>query len=264
MTSTANTTFRSLERRRAFEEIIFQIQEAIIEGRLRPKDRLPPERELAESFGVSRASVREALRALEVFGVVVARRGTGPDAGSIVAEGATEGLTHALRLHAGLLGIPMTDVVQVRAVLEAEAAREAARRQDADGIAALLAIVDRQKSADSFGTYHNLDTEFHVALAHASGNRLLPVFMESLRSAMRRAMMEGFSRLEDWRKVRDKLVVEHLEIVERIRGGDEEGAAAAITAHITGFYEDVVERRADDAPRRRAAGSPAPRRQKKR
>ena len=76
-----------------------QIEEAIVDGRLRPGDRLPSERELAETFGVSRASVREALRALEVFGVVVARRGTGPDAGSIVADGAGEGLSNARRLH---------------------------------------------------------------------------------------------------------------------------------------------------------------------
>ena len=69
-------SFQELDQRRAFEKILGQIEEAIVQGRLQSGDRLPSERELAESFGASRASVREALRVLEAFGVVVARRGT--------------------------------------------------------------------------------------------------------------------------------------------------------------------------------------------
>lgn len=70
----------------------------IVEGRLQPGDRLPPERELAVTFGASRASVREVLRVLEPFGVVVARRGTGANAGSVLARDAQSGLQSALRL----------------------------------------------------------------------------------------------------------------------------------------------------------------------
>ena len=75
----ADLPFQAVEQRRTFEQILLQIEEAIISGGLKPGDRLPPERDLAQTFGVSRASVREALRVLEMFGVIVARRGTGPD-----------------------------------------------------------------------------------------------------------------------------------------------------------------------------------------
>jgi GntR family transcriptional regulator, transcriptional repressor for pyruvate dehydrogenase complex len=113
--------FQAVEQRRTFEQILLQIEEAIIDGRLKPGDKLPPERDLAQTFGVSRASVREALRVLEMFGVIVARRGTGPEAGSIVADSAGNGLESALRLHVGLRRIPASDVVAVRAVLEQQA-----------------------------------------------------------------------------------------------------------------------------------------------
>src|SRR5688572_15508990 len=95
--------FQPVPQRRAFEEIFFQIENAILEGRLGVGDRLPPERELAEIFQVSRPSVREALRVLETLGVLSSRRGTGADSGSIVSAGGDNGLGNLLRLHASLL-----------------------------------------------------------------------------------------------------------------------------------------------------------------
>jgi GntR family transcriptional repressor for pyruvate dehydrogenase complex len=237
--------FKALEQRRAFEQIIFQISEAITEGRVRPGDRLPSERELAETFGVSRASVREALRALEVFGVLVARRGTGRDAGSTVADSAGEGLTNAIRLHAGLLQIVMRDIVDIRAVLESFAARRAAEHSATQS--ELRDLIDRMQAAPDAHAYHGLDTDFHVALARASGNALLPVLMESLRSAMQRDMLAGFSRLEDWEAERDRLVVEHRHIVERIEAGDPDGAATALQDHIMGFYRNVMDSPTDES-----------------
>lgn len=236
--------FKALEQRRAFEQIIFQISEGIMEGRLRPGDRLPAERVLAETFGVSRASVREALRALEVFGVLAARRGTGPDAGSIVADGAGEGLTNALRLHAGLLQITMRDIVDIRAVLETYAARRAAEQHGPQP--ALRELLGSMSAATDVDTYHQLDTDFHVALARASGNALLPVMMESLRGAMQRDMLAGFSRLSDWRAERDRLVIEHRHIVECIEAGQPEEAATALQNHIMAFYRTVMDSASGD------------------
>jgi DNA-binding FadR family transcriptional regulator len=233
-----STPFKALEQRRAFEQIIFQISEAIMDGRLRPGNRLPSERDLAETFAVSRASVREALRALEVFGVLVTRRGTGPDAGSTVADGAGEGLTNAIRLHAGLLQIAMRDIVDIRAVLESYAARRAAERhRPQPELRELLGAMNAARDVDE---YHALDTDFHVALARASENALLPVVMESLRGALLRDMLAGFERLDDWRTERDRLVSEHRQIVELIEAGDVEGAATAIDEHIMGFYRNVM------------------------
>jgi DNA-binding FadR family transcriptional regulator len=242
-------SFQAVEQRRTFEQILLQIEEAIIDGRLQPGDRLPPERNLAQTFGVSRASVREALRVLEMFGVVVARRGTGADAGSIVADSAQSGLQSALRLHVGLLRIPTRDMVEVRILLEQEAVRKAAGRSQADLTVRLHQIVDGMRAAADIDEFNGLDTEFHVELAADSGNALLPVLMEALRGTMRRAMLEGFDRLSDWRAERDHLVGEHEQIVSFIEKGDSQAAGSALQDHILRFYRHVMD----------PAGAPPPR-----
>jgi DNA-binding FadR family transcriptional regulator len=247
--TSADLPFQALDQRRTFEQILLQIEEAIIDGRLKPGDRLPPERELAQTFAVSRASVREALRVLEMFGVIMARRGTGPDAGSIVAASAQNGLESALRLHVGLLRIPTRDMVEVRAVLEQQAAQKAAERADDKMTARLHEIVDGMRAATAISEFNELDTEFHVELARVSGNALLPVLMEALRGTMRRAMLEGFERLADWRAERDHLVVEHERMIGYIEAGDQVAAGAAMQGHVLRFYAHVMEPEADrEAP----------------
>ena len=238
--------FQAVAQRRTFEQILLQVEEAILDGRLQPGDRLPAERDLAQMFGVSRASVREALRVLEMFGVMVARRGTGSDAGSVVADGAQNGLQSALRLHAGLLRIPPGDMVEVRAILEQAAAHKAAKRAGlADGHAAeftarLREIVTAMGTAADIHEFNELDTEFHVELARASGNALIPVLMEALRGTMRRAMLEGFQRLPDWRAERDHLIGEHEQVISYVEAGDAAGAGAALRHHVHRFYRHVM------------------------
>jgi DNA-binding FadR family transcriptional regulator len=239
--SSADLPFQAVEQRRTFEQILLQVEEAITSGGLKPGDRLPPERDLALTFGVSRASVREAMRVLEMFGVIVARRGTGPDAGSIVAASAQNGLENALRLHVGLLRIPTRDMVEVRAVLEQHAARRAAERVDEKTTARLHEIVAGMRTAASIAEFNELDTDFHVEIARVSGNALLPVLMDALRGTMRRAMLEGFERLTDWRAERDHLVGEHERMIGSIEAGDREAAGAAMQAHVLRFYRHVME-----------------------
>jgi DNA-binding FadR family transcriptional regulator len=226
--------FEALDRTRVFEHIISQVSEAIMRGELQPGNRLPGERKMAEMFGVSRASVREALRALEVFGVLVARRGRGRDSGSTIAKDAGLGLTSAIRLHAGLLQIPVLDIVSIRAEMESFAARRAAERQMPQP--ALHEHLAAMNAASELRTYHKRDSEFHVALAVASGNALLPVLMESLRSAIYRETFSAMNSLSDWRLERDRLQEEHRDIVERVEAGQPEEAAAAAEDHIMGFY----------------------------
>jgi DNA-binding FadR family transcriptional regulator len=245
-----SSPFRALPQLRTFEQIIVQIEDAIVEGRLQPGDRLPAERELAETFKVSRASVREALRVLEMFGVVVARRGTGPDAGSTVAEGARTGILNALRLHTGLLRIPTQDIVDVRAALESHAAHSAAMRHEEGDTAGLRAIVDSMGKAKTIAAYNELDTEFHVELARISGNALMPVLMEALRAAMRRDMLQAFAAMDDWHVARDRLMAEHLAIVERIEARDGEAAEARLREHVVSFYRQAIEAEAGRSGRR--------------
>ena len=95
--------------------------------------------------------------------------------------------------------------------------------------------------ADQIGTYNELDTEFHVELARISRNALMPVLMEALRGTMRRAMLEGFAALPDWHAERDRLVAEHLRIIEFIEAKNGEDAAYALRTHVLRFYSHVIE-----------------------
>ncbi|MGH2946840.1 MAG: FadR/GntR family transcriptional regulator [Solirubrobacteraceae bacterium] len=232
------TSFRPIERRRAFEEVVLQIEEAIAAGDLRAGDRLPSERELAVIFEVSRNSVREALRILEAFGVIAARQGRGPDAGSVVTAVERNGLSGMLRLYATVLRIPLQDLVDVRVALEAMNARAAAAQDGADRVADLAREMAPGLDKDAF---LRLDTEFHVALARASGNSLAPLLMEALREAIAREMRRGFDTLEDWPGTRDRLAAEHVEIAELVAAGDAEAAALAVERHVRDFYRLLLE-----------------------
>jgi DNA-binding FadR family transcriptional regulator len=225
--------------RRAHEEVLDRIERAIADGELSTGDRLPGERELAESYGVSRPSVREALRVLETLGIIVARRGTGADSGSIVVARGGRGLSSALRLHSSLQQIDTRDFVDLRVVLEAEAAGRAAALAAAPTahLRELVAALDEIQVAED---YHLADTNFHVELARISGNALLPVLMEALRDVTQRAMVAGLDRLDDWRLVRDRLNVEHQRIVACIEAHDPEAARAAVRDHILGFYRATI------------------------
>jgi GntR family transcriptional repressor for pyruvate dehydrogenase complex len=239
--------FSALPQKRAFEEIISQIEQAIADGRLREGDRLPPERELAETFGVSRSSVREALRVLEVFGVVVARRGGGPDSGSVVANGSAAGLISALRLSSSLLGVPAADLVELRVVLEDHVARQAARENPPPTtLETLHRLADEMRGADR-DHWHTLDTDFHLGIARLSGNVLIPLLMEALRELMSREMLRGLSRLSDWQGERELLIREHEAILDHIERHEADAAAGAIRGHIQRFYsQDIASQRDQD------------------
>lgn len=230
---------KRVEKRRTWQEVVHQIEVQILEGHLRPGDRLPGERQLAEQLGVSRASVREALRVLEALEFIRARSGTGEGSGSIVVQEPTAGgaMTSLLRLHIGLSHFTMPDVIQARAVVESWAARMAARRAGRADIANLAAILTRMESSSlSRWDFNELDTEFHVGLAETSGNRLVTYFMHAIRDAVRIEMVAAFDRLADWQEVAEGLRKEHAAVLHAITVRDEEAAARTLENHIHAFY----------------------------
>ena len=234
--ATSAQSFIPIKPRRAFEEVIFQIEQAIMGGKLRVGDRLPNERELAKIFELSRQSVREGLRILEAFGVLSARRGVGPDSGLIVSAEGSSGFGALLRLYASLQRVPVWDLVQIRETLEIVWARAAAERAVPEETAQIVAAAEAMVGVTGLEEFQQLDVAFHIAIAHRSGNAFAPVFMEAVREAMAREMLRAFHALPDWPAERRILIAEHLDIANKIRAGTGEAAAAAISTHIRGFY----------------------------
>jgi len=222
--------WRPVRRTRTFEDVLAQIERRIAEDGLTVGDRLPAERHLAEQLGVSRSSVREAMRVLETLGVVTSQVGRGPDAGAVLTSRPDAALSDLLRLHLGLTGIEMREVIDTRLMIERwAAARAAAARADTSELREALTGMDSAGSPEQFVEH---DTAFHCALADASGNRLVAAFMRSLRDSMRKYSVESVRRVLDTSILR----ADHVRIIEAVESGVPEEAARAVSEHLAHAY----------------------------
>ena len=235
---TTDDSWQTVKRVRTYEHVLAQIAERILDGRLNVGDRLPSERDLVTALGVSRSSVREALRILEAMGIIEAHVGSGRDAGSRISGRATEALSNLLRLHMALSHFQLADLIEVRIQLERSAAARASVEAHADDISRLNDLIDQMMVPDiEHGTFHQLDSEFHVTIARASHNALSADLMQALRDAVRAHMEVAFSRVDDWDAMVATLSGEHRQIAAAIADGDGDLAADLVANHIAHFYE---------------------------
>jgi len=224
---------------RAWRVVLEKIESDLLEGRLGPGDRLQPERELATTLGVGRSSVREALRVLEVMGLIRTATGSGPTAGAIVTATPNGGLAQLLRLQVAAQGFPVGDVYETRLLLEEWTVGELAGRPEVDLADARVAL--RAMSAPSLtpDEFLALDTQFHMRLAEAAGNAVVSATMAGLRTSIERYVREGTARISDWDATAVRLRDEHAGVLEAIEAGDPGAARERVRAHITGYYADA-------------------------
>lgn len=220
---------KRLSRRRLYEDVTAQISEWIEENGLKPGDRLPPEREIATSLGVSRATVSQALVALEVLGVVDVRHGDGailrtPSAGARVVA-ALQG--HVQR---------MPEIIEARDALETKLAALAAERRTDDDLAQIDAALDAM-AADiaAGGRGVEADERFHAAVTAAGHSALLARLMAEISDLIRETRIESLAQEG---RPKDSLAG-HTRIAAAIRDRDPAGAAAAMHDHIS-LVSDVA------------------------
>lgn len=234
----AQGSWRPVAQARAYELVVERIEEQILSGALHVGDRLPAERDLASMLGVSRAAVREAIRSLESQGVLTSAVGVGRDAGTTVSALPSEALTRFLRLHVALANFPMPDVVEARVMLERGSVRLAARHATDAELAHLTGLVEAMDAPDlPQEGFNELDSDFHIALAEAGGNRLVADMTTAIRASMRAPILEAFRRTDDWPRLAATLQCAHREILAAVRSGDGDAAAAAVEAHIREAYD---------------------------
>ena len=177
MQPVSRKAFRAVQKIRVSEEIIEQIRDLITSGRMKPGDRLPAERELAQAFSVGRSAVREAIRALESLGIVEARAGEGTFMATPPGSQGRDPITGSLFQ----TWSTQRNLIEVRRVLEPGLAALAARRATPDQIAKMRAILDDQKGkVQAHESYMKEDTAFHYLVAEASGNAVLLRVADSL------------------------------------------------------------------------------------
>ncbi|WP_415856080.1 FadR/GntR family transcriptional regulator [Sinomonas sp. G460-2] len=223
---------------RAHDAVLRHIEDRLRSGEIKLGDRLPGERALAEQFGISRASVRDAIRALEVMGVVRSATGSGPNAGTIVVSDPSAALGSALRLHVASQRLPVKDIVEARIMMEtwslshaADAPWDAARLAEARRL--LEAMDERGLPSPAFTA---LDAQFHVALSALAGNAVVSTMMDSLREAIRTYVDEAVLAHGEWDSIAAELREQHRGILEAVEARDGEGAARLVREHIEWFY----------------------------
>lgn len=216
-----------------YELVIEAIEEQIMTGSLAVGDLLPAERDLAAKLKVSRASVREALRVLESLGVVRSSGGSGRGAGTFIASLPREALTRFLRLHVALTNFSVDEVIETRIQLERSSATLASARADEHAHArmnASLAIMDTP--GIGLEVFNDADTDFHVAIAQATGNQLFSDLTGAIRSSLRRPILQAFREVDDPTALMTTLQGQHHAIREAIVTGRPEQAAQLTEKHI--------------------------------
>jgi GntR family transcriptional repressor for pyruvate dehydrogenase complex len=225
--------WRPVSRANTYELVIDAVEEQIMAGSLTVGDPLPAERDLANKLGVSRASVREALRVLDSLGAVRSAGGSGRGAGTFIAAMPSAALTRFLRLHVALANFSLSDVLDTRVQLERSSAVLAATRADEDALAAInaqLAMMDTP--GVSLDVFNDADTAFHVAIAQAAGNQLFSDLTAAIRTSLRGSIFAAFSRVDDQQALMSQLQAQHREIAAAIVAGRSEDAAELTEEHI--------------------------------
>jgi GntR family transcriptional regulator, transcriptional repressor for pyruvate dehydrogenase complex len=213
---------------RISEVIVEQVRQLMRSGQLKLGDRLPAERELCEHFGVSRVTVREALRMLESSGLVEIR--VGARGGAFVTTPSSERVGDGLADLLSLSVISASDVTEVRLILELGIVPVVCERATDEDLDALDEICDRSAAALRDGT-HTLDlsAEFHAQVARATGNPALSMLVESFRGPILMSLTEAKATAPE---MGERGVQEHREFVAAVRRRDPEAAMSIMRPHL--------------------------------
>ena len=202
-------------------QVIEQIKELLVKGELKRGDRLPPERQLADMLGVSRPSLREALRALEYAGMLETRVGEG----IFVADGDSIMMNNLLMLHL-IKQYALEEMIEVRKVLETSNVRFAVLRARDEDLAALKEILEQSRSQiANKAAFIKSDYAFHQAI------------LATMLQTMRTMMSDFNSQLLTSQEGRQQVYAHHKKIVEAILNRDEKAAQDAMFLHL----ENVVQ-----------------------
>lgn len=214
-----------VRRTRVYEGVAQQLQRFIADGALKPGDMLPPERELAERFGVSRSSLRDAIRTLELAGLVVPKQGEGTVVADVSADALVAPIASVLVRKRELIA----ELLDVRKILEPALAARAALNATPEDVARLEELLRLQREKALRGeSWVEEDAEFHYTLARAARNgvvlKVLDVLMDLLRETRARTLqVEG--RLQ-------RSLAGHRRVLEAVKRRDADAAEQAVRQHI--------------------------------
>ncbi|MEL7259777.1 MAG: FCD domain-containing protein [Pseudomonadota bacterium] len=228
--------FRPVQPEKLSSAVIRQIEQLILRGILRPGERLPPERDLAERLGVSRPSLREAIGDLQDAGLLTARPGAGVFVADVLGSAFAPALTQLFARHDDAV----FDYLSFRRDMEGLAAERAARLASDTDLAVVNTVFEKMEAAHpkrNAGEEAQLDAQFHMAIIEASHNVIMLHMMRSMYQLLRDGVFYNRQVMFKQRTTRQALLDQHRSINAALQARDPDGARSAVHAHL-----DYVER----------------------
>ncbi|MFH5837060.1 FadR/GntR family transcriptional regulator [Proteiniclasticum sp. C24MP] len=220
--------FTPVKSTKVYEQVIEQIKYMITSGELKKGEKLPPERELVEKFQVSRTSVREALRALQIIGLIESRQG----GGNYIKDSFEDNLIEPLSMMFVLQNSRNSEILELRRVLEVETARLAAKNITEEELVHLKEIIDRMKDLPDEKENIILDKELHYVIARASGNNLIMSILTAVSSLMDSFIKEAREAIINKDENKSVLLEHHENMYIAMKNHDEKAAARVMKEHM--------------------------------
>ena len=250
MASADDLSFQQVKTRRVFEEICEQIRQRLASGVLKPGDKLPAERDLAAEFRVSRPAVREALRTLEISGVVSLQKGV--KGGAFIRDGNPALLTQSLQDLMYLGRLSLASLAEARRLINGLVVELACQRATEEDFAAIEANIDEIDSSEDLQVRAEHGVRFFGLIARATRNEVLVMLVDSLSDIIR------FVIDRTGRKARPELVPVRRRILKAMRARDVKSAVRGMDEYLSIIQEGMdAEPAAASAPARQAAAKAA-------
>lgn len=228
MSDNPTALFRPVTPGRVSVEIVDQIKTALRDGRLVAGDRLPPERELTETFGVSRVTVRDALRVLETHGLIEIRVGAG--GGAVITAPRPDDVADGIANMLMMATLTPENVTEARAIVEVGMLPYVCQRATEGDMATLREIVERAETALADDAYDiGLSTEFHLRLAQAAHNDAVEMLITSLQQPLHESLIAAKEVDPD---VGRRGTEEHRRLITAIEAGDLVAAETIMREHV--------------------------------
>lgn len=236
--------FRAARQNRIFQDVVDQIQEAILGGTLKPGDMLPPERELKETFAISRGTLREALRVLEQKGLIEIRLGV--NGGAVVKAEDTAGqFSDSLDLLIRYQKISLTHLAEFREGVEGTVAGVAAERATPDDIRNLEALLEEargyvERGAEGWHDFLTVDQQFHQELALITGNPIY-IFVNKMVHDNIQRYYDDFLPPDETRLIEN--FKDLCNIVELVKQGEATDVRLLAQKHVRRFNEYMMDQK---------------------
>ena len=224
--------FKRIKHIRVSDEIVNQLKSLISEGILKPGNQLPPERELIKEFGVSRPTLREALRSLIAMGFLEGKQTKRTFVKSVISGRMQDPISFLIKTDTQKI----FDLIEVRKAMEAWSAFHAAQRATQEDIKQLESTIEEMKAAYEKGrSWEKEDADFHLAIAQATHNTIQTHIMSTIYDLLRESVARVFT---DRAKVK-KLLYQHYRIFSAIKNHSPEKARERTLEHLDHVESEV-------------------------